>query len=166
MADGRWIGDMFDGRGYVGALQRHGIELTGKRVHLIGAGAVARAMAFALAQAGIAAITVRDVDGRRAEDLARALRAAFTSMQVDPVDSDQYDCDLLANATPLGLREEDALPCDPERIVPGTVVTDVIPKPEITPLLAAAQARGCSFSTGHDMVEAQIGLIAEFLGLG
>jgi len=166
MADGRWIGDMFDGRGYVGALQRHGIELTGKRVHMIGAGAVARAMAFALAQAGIAAISVRDVDRRRAEDLARSLKAAFMSVQVDPVDCDQYDCDLLANATPLGLREEDALPCDPERIVPGTVVTDVIPKPEITPLLAAAQARGCSFSTGRDMVEAQIGLIAEFLGLG
>jgi shikimate dehydrogenase len=164
MPDGRWIGDMFDGRGYVGALRAHGIELEGKRVHMIGAGGVARAMAFALAQAGIAAISVRDLDRTRALDLARAVSIAFPRVQSEAVDADRYECDILANATPLGLRDGDPLPCDPERIAHGTVVTDVIPKPEITPLLAAAQARGCAISTGRDMVEAQVELVAAFLG--
>lgn len=165
MPDGRWIGDIFDGRGYVGALAAHGIELTGKRVHMMGAGAVARAMTFALAQAGIASVSLRDVDRSRADDLARAVQAAFPALQVQAVDADRYDCDILANATPLGLSDRDPMPCDPERIAAGTVVTDVIPKPEITPLLAAARARGCPISTGRDMVEAQIELIAAFLGL-
>jgi shikimate 5-dehydrogenase len=165
MPDGRWIGDMFDGRGYVGALRAHGIELEGKRVHMIGAGAVARAMAFALAQGGIAAISLRDVDRSRADDVARAVHAAFPRVRSEAVDADCYDCEILANATPLGLRDGDPLPCEPSRIAPATVVTDVIPKPEITPLLAAARARGCVISTGRDMVEAQIELIAAFLGL-
>jgi shikimate dehydrogenase len=165
MPGGRWIGDMFDGRGYVGALRAHGIELEGKRVHLIGAGGVARAMAFALAQAGVAAISMRDRERGRAVDLARALSAAFPRVRTEALDADRYDCDVIANATPLGMRDEDPLPCDPERIARSTVVTDVIPKPEITPLLAAARARGCAISTGRDMVEAQAGLVAAFLGL-
>src|SRR3954453_17280690 len=91
MPEGRWIGDIFDGRGYVGALRAHGIELTGKRVHMMGAGAVARAMTFALVQSGIAAISLRDVDRGRADDLARAVQAAFPAMQVQAVDVDRYD---------------------------------------------------------------------------
>ena len=164
MPDGRWVGDMFDGRGYVGALRAHGIELEGKRVHMIGAGGVARAMAFALAQAGVAAISVRDLHRSRAVDLTHALTAAFPRVQGEALDADRYACDILANATPLGMRDGDPLPCDPERIAPATVVTDVIPKPEITPFLAAAKARGCVISTGRDMVEAQAELVAAFLG--
>jgi shikimate 5-dehydrogenase len=45
------------------------------------------------------------------------------------------------------------------------LVTDVIPKPDITPFLAAAQRRGCQVVTGREMVEGQAGLIAEFLQL-
>jgi shikimate dehydrogenase len=165
MPDGRWVGDMFDGRGYVGALRAHGVALEGKRVHMIGAGGVARAMAFALAQAGIGAISVRDLDHRRAVDLANALTAAFPRIEAEAVEADRYTCDILANATPMGMRDDDPLPCDPERIARTTVVTDVIPKPEITPLLAAARARGCIVSTGRDMVEAQAELVAAFLGL-
>ena len=165
MPDGRWVGDMFDGRGYVAALRAHGVEPRGKRVHLIGAGGVARAMAMALAQAGAAEITLRDVDAARARSLADALTVTFPKLFARAVQTDDYDRDVIANATPLGMKEGDALPCDPDRIAPSTVVTDVIPKPDITPFLAAARARGCKVVTGRDMVEGQAGLIAEFLGL-
>jgi len=165
MDDGRWIGDMFDGRGYVAALKRHGVEPAQKRVHLIGAGGVARAMAMALGKEGIASLTLRDLDANRALALARALAGAFPKVKVEAVSEDRYDVDILANATPLGLREGDPLPCDPLRIVANAVVSDVIPKPDITPLLAAARARGCTVVTGADMVEGQAGLVADFLGL-
>jgi shikimate dehydrogenase len=165
MPDGRWIGDMFDGRGYVAALRRRGVDPRGKRVHVIGAGGVARAMAMALAQAGVAAVTLRDVDARRAQSLADAVSAAFPSVQARALSEDDYDRDIIANATPLGMKEGDALPCDPARIAPSTLVTDVIPKPDITPFLAAAQRRGCQVMTGREMVEGQAGLIAEFLQL-
>jgi shikimate dehydrogenase len=166
MDDGRWVGDMFDGRGYLAALQAHGIDPAGKRVHMIGAGGVSRAMSMALAKAGAASLTLRDLDAGRAADLARALLAAFPKVKAEAVREDRYDVDILANATPLGLRDGDPLPCDPSRIAARTVVTDVIPKPDITPLLAAARSRGCTVVTGRDMVEGQAGLVAEFLGLG
>ncbi len=165
MPDGRWVGDMFDGRGYVGALHAHGIELMSKSVHMIGAGGVARAMAFALAQAGVGQLTVRDLDRQRALDLTQALETQFPRLRCQALETDRYDCDILANATPLGLHDGDPLPCDVQRIERNTVVTDVIPKPEITPLLAAARGRGCAISTGRDMVEAQAELVAAFLGL-
>jgi len=165
MDDGRWVGDMFDGLGYVAALKRHRVDLAGKRVHLIGAGGVARAMAMALAKEGVLSMTLRDLDARRALDLARAVTAAFPKFKAEAVNEDRYDVDILANATPLGLRDGDPLPCDPSRIAARTVVSDVIPKPAITPLLSAAQARGCTVVTGADMVEGQAGLVADFLGL-
>jgi shikimate dehydrogenase len=91
--------------------------------------------------------------------------AAFPDVHAEVVTADRYDCDILANATPLGMREGDPLPCDPSRIAAATIVTDVIPKPEITPLLEAARARGCTVVTGREMVEGQVELIADFFGL-
>ena len=165
MPDGRWIGEMFDGRGYVAALRARGIDPKGKRAHLIGAGGVARAMAIALAQAGVASISMRDIDASRAKNLADTVHAAFPSVRARALEQDEYDRDIVANATPLGMKDGDAMPCDPSRIAPGTVVTDVIPKPDITAFLAGAQKRGCQVVTGREMVEGQAGLIADFLDL-
>lgn len=161
--DGSWVGDMFDGLGYIGALRRHGVDPAGKRVHMIGAGGVARAMAMALAQAGAAALTLRDMDAARAADLAGAVRAAFATIRADAVADDAQRCDILLNATPLGMRESDPLPCDPAMVPTARVVSDVITKPEITPFLAAARARGCTITSGKDMFEAQIRMVTAFL---
>jgi shikimate dehydrogenase len=163
LPDGRWVGDMFDGLGYVGALRRHGVDPAGKRVHMIGAGGVARAMAMVLAQAGIAALTLRDVAAERAADLARAVSAAFPRVEVTAVRDDAQPCDILLNATPVGMREGDPLPCDPAAVPSARIVSDVITKPEITPFLAAARARGCTITSGKDMFEAQIRMVTAFL---
>ena len=165
MDDGRWVGDMFDGQGYLGGLRNRGIDPAGKRLHMIGSGGVARAMVMALAQAGVASLTLRDIDASRSEGLAQAIHAAFPKIEARAVSEDRYDVDILANATPMGLRDGDPLPCDPTRVAKSTIVTDVIPKPDITPLLAAAQARGCTVVTGREMVEGQAELVAAFFGL-
>jgi shikimate dehydrogenase len=163
LEDGRWEGDMFDGLGYVGALRARGIDPAGKRVHMMGAGGVARAMVLALAEAGAASITLRDLEAQRAQELARAATAAFPRLRAEAVAEDRFDCDILANATPLGMRPQDPPACDPERIDRRTIVTDVIPKPEMTPLLNAAHARDCTIVTGREMFQAQVGMVAEFL---
>ena len=160
--DGRWSGDMFDGRGYTGALARRGIAPRGKRVHMIGAGGVARAMAFALADEGVGAFSLFDLDSARARALAEDLRRHF---QVDAeVGGEPAKADVVVNATPLGMKENDPLPCDVAGLASGTVVSDVTTKPEITPFLAAARARGFTVTSGRDMFEAQVRLIGAFLG--
>src|ERR1043166_2387562 len=60
--DGRWSGDMFDGRGMVRGLAGHGHTIAGRNAMLIGAGGAGSAIACALAQAGAASITLADID--------------------------------------------------------------------------------------------------------
>ena len=59
----------------------------------------------------------------------------------------------------------DPLPFHVERIDPRSVVGEVVMKSEITPLLAAAQARGCRIQVGTDMLFEMIPAYLEFFGL-
>ena len=72
---------------------------------------------------------------------------------------------MVVNATPLGMKEGDPLPVEVERIDPSTFVGEVVMKQEITPLLAAARARGCTFQVGTDMLFEQVPAYLEFFGL-
>ena len=55
-ADGRLVGDMFDGAGFVRGVQRKGLQLTGIRALVVGCGGVGSAIAASLAAAGVGAI--------------------------------------------------------------------------------------------------------------
>ena len=70
---------------------------------------------------------------------------------------------IVANATPMGMREGDPLPVDVDRLKPDTFVGDVITKPAVSPLIAAARQAGCGTSTGGDMFAAVSGLIVDVL---
>jgi shikimate dehydrogenase len=165
LPDGRWAGDILDGQGYVESLVRRGIEVAGARIHLVGAGGVASAISASAAAAGARAVSLFDVDLGRARDLVARLSVAFPSVELTAVDAIDYSCDILTNATPLGMRDDDPLPCDPERIPATTVVTDVVTKPAMTPLLRAAQVRGCRVVTGQDLSDGEAELVAEYLGM-
>ena len=154
--DGRWTGDMFDGRGYTGALKKEGVDPRGKRVHLIGAGGVARAIGCALMEKGVSSFTVSDLDRGRAEALAALLQG---KVQAQPGESD-----IVVNCTPLGMKDGDPFPCDVGSLGDAVIVSDVTTKPEITPFLAAARARGLGITTGRDMFEAQVDEVARFFG--
>ena len=79
--------------------------------------------------------------------------------------NDPAGFDLIVNATPLGMKDSDPLPFDVSRIAPTTFVGEVVMKHEITPLLAAAQAKGCPIQVGTDMLFEQIPAYLEFFGL-
>ena len=44
----------------------------------------------------------------------------------------------------MGMRDGDPYPVDVTRLKPGTVVGDVVTKPAVPPLIAAARAAGCA----------------------
>ena len=163
-ADGMWEGEMFDGEGLVAALRDAGVTLTGARVHQVGAGAVGRAIAVALVRAGVGAITLADRVAGRADEVAAMVAAAAPTVRV-ATSGDRAEADIVVNATPLGMREDDPLPFETVGLRSTQVVADVIPQPEVTPLLAAAAAAGCRTVNGKAMHEGQARLAAAFLGI-
>jgi shikimate dehydrogenase len=165
LSDGRLCGTMLDGEGFVAGLRAGGIDPAGRAAYLAGAGGAANAVAFALARAGIARLTVANRTRARAQDLQRRLAADYPTLPVQIGTADPSGHDLLVNATALGLREEDPLPLDASGIGPGQIVAEIIMQPEVTPLLATAAARGARTHLGLPMLQGQAALMASFLGM-
>ena len=165
LADGRLVGDMFDGAGFVRGLQRKGLELTGKRVLVVGSGGVGCAIAASLAGAGIAAISLFDVNTASAQALAKRLKDNYPQIEVRSGSNDPAHHDLVVNATPMGMNEGDPLPMDISRISPDAFVGEVVMKTEMTAFLQAAQNRGCRVQVGSDMLFEQIPAYLEYFGL-
>ena len=162
---GQLQGDMFDGEGFVRGVLRKGFKLQGTRVLVVGAGGVGSAMAASLAAAGVAAISLFDVNAASAEALAGRLRAHYPALQVATGSNDPAGHDLVANATPMGMNEGDALPMDVSRISPATFVGEVVMRTEMTAFLNAARARGCPVQVGSDMLFEQIPAYLEYFNL-
>jgi shikimate dehydrogenase len=162
--EGRWEADMFDGRGFVAGLRAHGHDARGRRVALLGAGGAGSAIAVSLCREGIASISVHDLDRAKAERLVATLKGAFSLVAARAGAPDLAGCDLLVNATPAGMRPDDPLPWDLAGLRPGTIVGDVTTKPEVTPFLAAARAKGAATVTGRDMYEGQVRELGAFFG--
>ena len=164
-ADGRLIGDMFDGAGFVRGVQRKGVALAGKRVLVVGTGGVGCAIAASLAGAEVATLSLFDVNTAACEALAQRLRENHPRIEVRTGSADPAGQDLVVNATPMGMNEGDPLPIDVSRLSPQTFVGEVVMKAETTAFLAAAQQRGCRTQVGTDMLFEQIPAYLEFFGL-
>ena len=76
---------------------------------------------------------------------------------------DPTGCDLVCNATPLGMEDGDPLPVDPALLTWSMFVGDVIAGHGLTPFLQAAQTAGCKTANGGHMVEAAQDVMADFL---
>ncbi len=163
--DGRLQGDMFDGEGFVRGLKTKGFDPRGCRALVVGAGGVGRAITASLAAAGVASLTLFDVDDASAQGLAARVREHYPLAQVQTGSRDPAGHDLVVNATPLGMNEGDPMPFDVQRLASSTWVGEVVMKRETTPLLAAAQALGCRVQVGTDMLYEQIPAYLEFFGL-
>ena len=163
-ADGRLVGDMFDGAGFVRGVQRKGLQLTGIRALVVGCGGVGSAIAASLAAAGVGAMGLFDAHAASAQGLADRLRQHYPAGQVTVGSNDPAAYDLVVNGTPMGMNDGDPLPMDVARIAPSTFVGEVVMKQEMTAFLRAAQARGCRVQIGSDMLFEQIPAYLEFFG--
>ncbi|MFO1320082.1 MAG: shikimate dehydrogenase [Burkholderiales bacterium] len=164
--DGRWCGEMFDGRGFVDGLRAQGIDMAGLRVRQVGAGAAGTAVAVALAEAGVASLRISDIAPERVRDVVSRVGQAYPEATIEiAATGDVGDCELVVNVTPLGMRPEDPLPFDPDAWPASVIVADVVTQPEMTPLLLRAQAGGHRVHTGRHMHEGQARLAAAFLGV-
>jgi shikimate dehydrogenase len=165
LPDGRLIGDMFDGEGFVRGVRRKGLVLAGASALVVGSGGVGSAIAASLAAAGVAQLALFDLNAGAAYALGARLLDAYPRLRVRVGDRDPAGLDLVVNATPLGMEPGDALPLDVTRLDARTFVGEVVMRERITAFLAAAQARGCRVQVGTDMLFEQIPAYLEFFGL-
>lgn len=166
--EGHWVGESFDGQGFVDAARFHGLLPPSGRACIVGAGGAGTAIAFALAAAGLTSIHLIDTDRARADSLAGRLREAWPALEVGTGDDGAIadakagapadapaGAQLVVNATPLGLHAGDPLPLDPARLRADAGVFDIIAARD-TELMAACQARGLRVIGGRPMIDHQI----------
>ena len=167
-ADGRLVGDIVDGEGFLNAARRHDFEPAGKRALVIGAGGVGSAIAYSLCQGGVIQLAISDLSAERVESLCSLLRRDFPGIDISGEYQSLGNLDLVVNASPVGMGDTGELPLPApvlETLQAHTLVADVVTRPEITPLLAFAQRLGCRVQTGPEMAYAQVGNLGHFMGV-
>ena len=72
----------------------------------------------------------------------------------------------MVNATPIGMKDDDPLPMDVDRIAPTTFVADVVMKQRSPRSCRPLIDKGCQIQVGKDMLFEQIPAYLEFFGYG
>lgn len=169
-ANGALEGGLFDGKGLVSSLDYFDIAYAGKRVLVLGAGGAASAIAASLALAGRRApaeLALYDPAPGRAQAVIDHISAAATPAGVRWVaagSGDPSGYDVVINATPLGLKSADPLPCDVSRLDAHAAVVDILMKNQPTPLVRAARARHLVAQPGFEMLIQQVPDYLDFFG--
>lgn len=149
-SDGRLVGHNTDAAGFLGPLaERTGFSAQGRTALLLGTGGAARAIAFGLAEAGVARLRLRNRTIGRAEALAEELRDLPGAPEIDvgPLRSDLpatdwHEVDLVVQGTSLGL--DDAMPPLPDwtALPSAAILADIVYGGEPSAWLKAAEAAG------------------------
>jgi shikimate dehydrogenase len=157
--DGRLVGYSTDGPGAVQALVSAGCDPGGKEVLVVGSGGAARAVSFALVDAGIRSLRFRAEVASQCATLTHDLNALRPGIVVDITPDAHEQIQLLVNASPVGMHPHvDAMPIPGEWLREDLAVFDVVYNPLTTRLLAAARDKGCLTIDGVGMFAEQAAL--------
>ncbi|MDQ1331716.1 MAG: Shikimate dehydrogenase [Thermodesulfobacteriota bacterium] len=121
--------------------------IKGKKIAVIGAGGAARAVGFCIKKEG-GRVTVISRDPDKGKRLAGDLTADYRPLN----DIGGMRCDILINATPVGMTpDNDGMPIERKYLVKGMVVMDIVYNPLKTRLLSEAEKAGCIIVDGVSM---------------
>jgi shikimate dehydrogenase len=162
---GRLIGDMVDGLGFLVGLKRHGLDLKGKRVAVIGCGSAGAAVARSLARENVRELVIQELSTERYPWLRQMITEANPDVELIFGLISLAGFDLIANVTPVGMNGDPNVPFPMETLESSTLVMDAVSRPQLTPWLAGARARGCDIMFGSEMILGQFGLLGRHMGL-
>lgn len=149
--DNRLIGYNTDSTGFAHAAAGIAGDLRAGSVALIGAGGVGKAIAFALANLGVAQLRIFDSDPAKARHLVMLLGALIGAVAVNSVEEAVRGATGLVNATPVGMLPSRGSPVPETLLHGGLWVADAVYYPLWTPLLLAAKTTGARVMTGRDL---------------
>ncbi|MGH7533608.1 MAG: shikimate dehydrogenase family protein [Gemmatimonadales bacterium] len=143
---GALAGDNTDIAGILDALAL--LDVPGSAWRVIGTGGSARAVAAAAAERG-AALAVRS------RDETRAARFSEWAAGLGVTAADPSACEVLINATPLGLQGGDALPVRPQDHPRAKWALDLVYAPGATPWVRSAVRAGLRAQDGREVLVGQ-----------
>lgn len=155
--DGALCGYNTDGPGFYRSLVEDlKFEPEGKNVFVLGAGGAARACIMYLGN-GPKKIFVADIDRSKTEDLLTHYKKYFDGRRLEIVDGadfekDLKECNLLINATPVGMKESDPSPVDSFLLHHGLSVYDLVYNRPSTELVRRANSLKLHATTGIGML--------------
>lgn len=163
--DGRLIGYMTDGEGFVNNLKDHGVSIVDKKLVVAGGGGAATAIQVQCALDGAREITIfnkKDAFFARTQETAEKIKAAVPACMVNVYDIDDdvklaeeiKSADVFVNATIVGMKpmEDMSVIKDVSLLRPDLVVADIVYNPEETRLLREAKEAGCICVGGKGML--------------
>ncbi|KPL11688.1 hypothetical protein AMJ85_03340 [candidate division BRC1 bacterium SM23_51] len=156
--EGMWGGNT-DVYGFTTALADVGFRLSGKRVAIAGAGGAGRAIAAAALLEDASAVAVWDIEPNRADRLVSDLSKAPLPHHLLAHCTDESErrtalarCHLFVNASPMGMKPDDAAPIDVSVLPDGCMVFDAVYNIAETTLLRQARERGLETLGGLTML--------------
>lgn len=160
--DGRLVGYSTDGRGLLESLETEAAFTPAeKRIAILGAGGAASSVLVSLMAAKAASVTVLNRTVERAEELVERVRSHCRSTELaatgfgDDAREAVSGADLVVNATPLGMQPGDPSPVPAGWLRKGQIVADMVYRPQVTALLADADAAGAVPVGGLGMLVSQ-----------
>ena len=163
--DGKLIGHITDGEGFVRNLAEHGIDIKGKKITVAGGGGAATAIQVQCALDGAREITIFNIKDdffERTLQTAEKIRKAVPECIVNVYDiadtakmtEEIQSSDIFANATIVGMKpmDNESVVKDLSAFYPGLVVADAVYNPEETKLLKEAKEAGWTCVVGKGML--------------
>lgn len=163
--NGKLVGHITDGEGFVNNLKDHGVDIRGKKITVAGGGGAATAIQVQCALDGAGEIVIfnkKDSFFERTLQTAEKIRSAVPECKVSVYDIDDVErmteeiesSDIFANATIVGMKplDDQSVVKDLSALRPGLVVADIVYNPEETLLLKQAKEAGCTCIGGKGML--------------
>ena len=156
---GRLIGYNSDGLGALRALTEAGVDLTGKRLVILGSGGAARAIAFTLGrEASLGEILLLSIEPEECERLCADLQATlpfpvrWQPLSPETLQASVPQADGIVHCTPVGMHPNtQGTLLERNLLRPEQFVFDIVYTPLRTRLLLEAEAAGCRTIPGVEM---------------
>lgn len=157
--DGKRVGHNTDWWGFSESFRRGLPNVALGRAVQLGAGGAGAAVAHAALTLGIKQLTIFDVDGNRAQQLAAGVAARFgkasavagTDLAGTDLENAMAAADGLIHATPTGMAKHPGLPLPASFLHPRLWVAEIVYFPLETELLRSAKRIGCRTLNGSGM---------------
>jgi len=153
-SDGKIHADNTDGYGFIANIRQKAPDWQPDAgpAAVIGAGGAARAVVASLLDSGVKELRISNRTRLRAEQIKAEFGARLVVYDWAQVGNMLEGATTVVNATSLGMTGKQPLRVPMDALSTGTLVTDLVYTPLMTPFLSEAETRGCRIVDGLGML--------------